>query len=82
MNFCDPYKNNEELQSIPSTLVNPGKTAKLSNDKLLKLEKKPFTGFFNEKEITRLTNISRKEEMQCFFKDKEIRKERNSHFKK
>ena len=34
MNFCDPCKNNEEIRSIPSTLVNPGKIAKLSNDKL------------------------------------------------
>ena len=32
--FVTPVKNNEEFRSIPSALVNPGKTAKFSNDKL------------------------------------------------
>ena len=72
MNFCDPNKNNEELRSIPRTVGNAGKTPRLSNDKLpltIKALKKPCIGkfFFHEKEITRLMNISRKEEIQCFF---------------
>ena len=28
MNFCDPYKNKEQLRSIPSAVVKPGKTPK------------------------------------------------------
>ena len=69
--FVTPVKttNNSGVFQV-HWLTQERKTANLSNGKLpltIKTWKEAFhRNLFNEKEITRLTNISWKEEMQCF----------------